>query len=291
MKKRSVLNSPRLNQIKRARYVKKRNKILLYSFLIIIFLAGVIALSRWQEINISEISISGNKVVETEDIKKIIESDLSGRYLFAFPKKNFAIYPKKKIKEDLSSGLRRLKDIKLSVKDTKTLEVEVSERKPSFTWCGDSLPEGAHKFEENKCYFMDEGGYIFAEAPYFSGEVYFRFIGKIRRPSDSPFGFIFLPGELGKLVSFKDEVLSMGIKPASFFVKDDGDIELYLSSDTAPPDAPKILFKRESDYQKLAENLQAALGTDPLKTDIDKKYSQLLYIDLRFGNKVYFKFK
>ena len=46
----------------------------------------------------------------------------------------------------------------------------------------------------------------------------------------------------------------------------------------------------DSDFEKLAENLQAALMTEPLQSDFKNKFSSLLYIDLRFGNKVYYKF-
>ena len=49
--------------------------------------------------------------------------------------------------------------------------------------------------------------------------------------------------------------------------------------------------KMTSDFQKIAENLQAALATEPLRSDFKNKYSSLLYLDLRYGNKVYFKFK
>jgi hypothetical protein len=54
---------------------------------------------------------------------------------------------------------------------------------------------------------------------------------------------------------------------------------------------PEIIFKIDSDFQKIAENLQAAITTEPLQTDFKNKYSSLLYIDLRFGNKVYYKFR
>jgi hypothetical protein len=292
MKKRSnVLNSPRLKEIKRKKYVTVRNKILLYIVFFFILIASLSFLSRWQEINIVNIEISGNKIIETKNIASVLESNLSGKYLFFFPKTNFIIYPKNQIKDDLTSRFNRLKDIKLTIEDTKNLRVDLSERIASYTWCGDNLPTDNLKLEESKCYFMDDSGYVFDEAPYFSGEIYFRFFGKISKDTDSPLGSIFLQNDLMRLISFKDEVSKTGIKPASFFIKDNNDIELYLSSNIAPPNAPKIIFKKDSDLKKLAENLQVALMADPLKTDIDKKYSSLLYIDLRFGNKVYYKFK
>jgi hypothetical protein len=73
------------------------------------------------------------------------------------------------------------------------------------------------------------------------------------------------------------------------FSENDSEGNFYISKDVA--EAPKIIFKIDSDYQKIAENLQAALSTEPLHSDLQKKLALLLYLDLRFGNKVYYKFK
>lgn len=138
---------------------------------------------------------------------------------------------------------------------------------------------------------MDDEGYVFDEAPYFSDEVYFKFFGKTNKPEENPFGSIFLPNNFNKLVVLIDNIENMKLKPSSLLVRDNDSIELYLSSNIPPPNAPKILFKSDSDFVKITENLQTAIATDPLQSDLKNKYSSLQYIDLRFGNKVYFKFK
>jgi len=83
----------------------------------------------------------------------------------------------------------------------------------------------------------------------------------------------------------------MGLKPYAFYVRDDGDIELYLQSNVALKNSPKIIFKSSSDIVKLVENLQSTVLVEPLKTDLKDKYNSLKYIDLRFGNKIYYKFE
>jgi hypothetical protein len=136
--------------------------------------------------------------------------------------------------------------------------------------------------ENEPCNFMDESGYIFDTAPYFSGDVYFRFFGKV---VDSYFS----PELFGKLISLKEHLPSMGLKPISVYVKPDGDIEIYLSP--SKNNNPKILLKNTFEVEKLVENLGSALTTEPLSKDIKDRYGSLLYLDLRFGNKVYFKFE
>ena len=190
-------------------------------------------------------------------------------------------YPKNSIKKELRNEFKRLKNINLFIKDKRILEVSVTEREALYTWCGENLPEDGTMKEEQTCYFMDENGYVFDEAPYFSGNVYFRFFGSL---SES----YFTPGIFAKIISFKDFLSK--IDPVSLYLKTDEDIEIYLKSNRLPPDAPKIIFKKDFNLEKLSENLEAALSTEPLLSDFKNKRSSLLYIDLRYGNKVYFKF-
>lgn len=284
MIKRSVLNSPRLKELKRKKNVVLRNKILLSFFSLVVIFIGLGHLSKWQKLNIENIKIMGNKVVETELIEQVVKEDIAGRYLWLFPKTNFLLYPKSKIEQDLAEKFTRLKDISVKVKSMKTLEINLTERTALYTWCGDSLSRQNNTQEENKCYFMDSSGYIFDEAPYFSGEVYFRFFGQIQ---DN----YFLKDNFSEIISFIDNLSIMGLKPVSLFAKEDGVIDFYLTSNISPPDAPKVIIKLNSDLNKITENIQTAITTEPLKSDLKTKYNSLLYIDLRFGNKVYFKFK
>ncbi len=230
--------------------------------------------------NIRELEITGNRVVETEVIKEIIEKEITGYYFGLFPKTNFLFYSKGRIENKLYQEFKILKDISMSIQNTKTLLVSVSERIPKYTWCGQDLPVEDLETGQSKCYFMDENGYIFSLAPYFSGDVYFKFYGAVfQNPND-----IFT-----KLVLLKENLEKMELRPVSLVAQDDGKIEIYLSSKSSL--GPKIILKNDFDAGKIVENLQTALDTEPLKTDLKKKYSSFLYIDLTFGNKVYYKFK
>ncbi|MFA6524026.1 MAG: hypothetical protein WC264_00765 [Candidatus Paceibacterota bacterium] len=288
MQKRNVLNSKHLEELKRKKRRILRNKIIFFVIIFIIFLTGLIFLSRWENININTIRVLENKVVETKDIVNIIHSKIDGHYLGLFPKTNFILLPNRAIKNELHSKFKRLKDIKIDTTDTNTLEITVSEYNGKYTWCGNDIPLDESP-EENKCYFMDENGYIFDEAIYFSGNVYFKFFGKIKDDTENPIGSYFLPENFTQIISFVDNLKQMGIKLSSLLTKEDGDIEIYLKPNNSV-NIPKIIFKSTSDFNKVAENLQSVLTTEPFQSDFKNKYSSLLYIDLRFGNKVYYKF-
>ncbi len=281
----SVLNSPRLLKIKKEKHKILYKKILFLTLFLATIFIGLAFLSRWGEFNISNIEITGNKVIETEAIKNIVKDKTFGYYFYFFPKSNFLLYPKGEIINELTLRFKRLKNISLNTSNSKTLNVSLVERTALYTYCGEQLEEKMDtntketNSNDEKCYFMDESGYVFDEAPYFSGEVYLKFYGKTNIPYFT------------KLISFKNTLEKIGVKPAIFNILDNGDIEIYLSSSLKSQMGPKIIFKADSDFEQVLENLQSVLTTEPLQTDFKNKYSSLLYIDLRFGNKVYYKFK
>jgi len=291
MIKRNILNSPRLSELKRKKHKALMNKALLWGLFFVVVLIGIVFLFRWEKINIKNIQISGNRVVETKVIENAVQESLSGEYLWFFPKTNFLIFPRKLVKDRLADEFKSLTNIALKVENPETLEITLSERKPAYTWCGDELTPENFEATDNKCYFMDESGYIFEEAPYFSGEVYFKFFGKVAEDEESSLGTYFLPNSFDKILSFKTLLKGVDLKPTSLFVKNDSHLEFYLSSNNLPPNTPKIIFRENADFEKLIQNLQTALSAEPLQTDFKQKYSSLEYIDLRFGNKVYYKFK
>lgn len=249
------------------------------------FFIGLSFLFKWQKINISQITISGNRVVSIEKIEEIINSNMEGNYLWLFPKSNFLICPEKKIKSELLQKYKRIKDISFSNEEPDKLEVLVSEYEGKYLWCGISIPTLNKNNDDNKCYFLDNKGYVFDEAPYFSGEVYFKFYG---HNNGELLGSYFLKDYWVNIISFKNNLEQLNLRPTAFWLDENEDGNMALSY--GPMIGPRIIFKMDSDFEKLAENLQAALSTEPLQSNFKNKYSSLLYIDLRFGNKVYYKF-
>ena len=290
MKHRSVLSSPRIAELKKKKRKAFKFKILVCVVFVIVFFLGIALLSRISGLNIKIVSVSGNKIVETKDIEKIANEDLVGNYFFLFPKTNFLIYPKNKIKNDLALNLKRLKDISFDSGNIKNLAINVSEYDGKYLWCGTLIPELQNSSGE-KCNFMDSSGYIFDEAPYFSGDVYFKFYGPTE--GGKIIGGQYLPNSFTNITAFKKDLEDMNLNPTRFAIlpHPTGDEGSFWIGGGGPATSPALMFNMDSDYEKLAENLQSAIDTEPLKTDIQTKFSSLLYLDLRFGNKVYYKFK
>ena len=284
--RKNVLNSPRLTELKKKRRRAVSYKIFISLFGFSVIFALLAYLSHLDNLNIAEIQVSGNKVVETEMIKAETKRIISGKHLWLFPKTNILYYPQGTIEDSLREKFKRIKEINMSVKNDKTLEMVLEEREGKYIWCG-AKPEA----EKEKCYFADESGYIFDEAPYFSGEVYFKLYGLGEPAVENPLGSYFLQANFAQLMSFKDILGDFGMKPVALYHNQNGDLEFFLTKGKSASIRPKIILKADADFQNVAENLKAALNTEPLLSKFKNKYSSLLYIDLRFGNKVVYKFQ
>lgn len=280
--KRNALSSPRLKELKKRRRKVFVYKTLLSLFGVLIILFFLAYISRLPHLNITEIQIVDNKFIDGEEVQNVIWEEMAGKYIWLFPKTNILFYPQNNIKKSLQDKFKRIKNINLSIKNNQTLIISLTERDAKYIWCGD-VPSIETEFIKEKCYFTDEFGYIFEEAPHFSGEVYFKFYG-ISAES------YFQKENFEKLVLFKDALINLKLKPTFLYINKEKEVEVYLSKTNLSKYEHKIIFNLNADIQNVIENITAALNTEPLKTDIKNKYSSLQYIDLRFGNKVYTKF-
>ncbi len=280
MQRKNVLNSPGLLELKKRRRRVFFRKIFVSFFLISVIFASLAYISHTPGLNINAITITGNQTVSSEAIKTFIEKELEGNYIWFFPKTNILFYPKNELKNKLSLQFQRLKDVILSIKNNETLEVKLTERVGLYTWCGNNPEENISV--DKKCYFLDKDGYIFDEAPYFSGEVYFKFYGSAK------VGDFFSKKNFQQLIYLKGALTAIKLRISSIYLLEDNDLKIFLSGSAGKA---FIFIKADSDFQNMVENLQTALNTEPLLSQFKNKYSSLEYIDLRFGNKVYYKFK
>jgi cell division septal protein FtsQ len=279
----NILNSPRLLELKKSRRNKSLFKIFAWLSCIFLLLSLFIYLSRIQEFQIKNITVTGVKVLEEKDVVQNINTELSLKYAYLFPKSNIFLYSKKNLTENLMSSFKRIQSVEYKITGESTLNVNIVEREALYTWCGKTLPETGMSDSEN-CYFIDQSGYVFDEAPHFSPEVFFRFYGELDG------GNYFAKGIFEKLINFKKNLETISLKPVVFFIDKAPNAKFLLSVKNSNTKRAEVLFRTDADFSKIAENLDTAIHADPLKTEIKNKYNSLMYIDLRFGNRVYYKF-
>ena len=185
----------------------------------------------------------------------------------------------------------RIKSLLVKREGFNTIKVEIEERAGSYLYCGKSVPENKNDIGEN-CYFINNNGYIFDKAPYFSGDVYLKYYLDLSLSNGAnPLESQMLPQDrFHELVRFIDGVTSLGFKPTYIIISSDNIYSLYLESKNNISN-PKIIFKEDNDLPTILDNLATAMKQSEFANEINNKYDTLSYIDLRFNNKVLYKFQ
>ncbi|MCK5285980.1 MAG: hypothetical protein KAJ58_02010 [Candidatus Pacebacteria bacterium] len=253
--------------------------------------------SKRKETTILNINIVGNEVVQDKDILEIVNKNLEGDYLKLFSRSNIFLYPKFKIKRELFSSFLIINKIVISFSDLHTINVNITERKPFALYCEDQEIQTLYKVVEpsdlkdivgksESCYFMDDQAYIYAKAMSFSNNVYFKYYQEKNNANSIQeiLGSTYLTGASGKQFEkvnlFIRFLKDINLNVYRLTIKENDDYELLFGNNS------KLLFEGKQDFDILLENLQAILID---LGDIEEK--EFEYIDLRFNNKVFHKFK
>lgn len=287
---RDIFTSPRAIEIKRNRRVHRLRLLTLFFILFISIIYALSFFSSDQHVTIDKVVLTGNHIINQSDIEKEIYTDISGKYFYLFSRSNSFIYPHNKIYNNLISNFPRIESLSVYRDNLKTLHIDISERVGAFLYCGLSIPENKDDIGEN-CYFINNDGYIFDKAPYFSGNVYFKYYMALNGGDVNPLGRQMISiDQFHKLVGFVDGITALGLKPIYLLKEVDGTDSLYLDHKTNDT-VPKIIFKNDDDLEVILNNLSISMRKKEFADDINSKYNTLLYIDLRFDNKVLYKFQ
>lgn len=270
-----ALHTPEFHKKKQR---EKRIRVTLISIVILIIIVVPILILRNQHFLINAIKIKGNVVTKSEELQAIVANDLAGNYLWVIPRSNALLYPKQKIIRDLMQNEPRLKFIEVKLFSPKSLVVSVSERIPLALYCKDI----ANTSTPTSCYFIDASGFIFSEAPAFSGGVYFVYSSDPL--IDTPLRVQYLDSKKFKeLDVFINSLGDIGLYPKVFVLKN-AEYHLILSNGAV------IMWKETQNLDQVHSNLSSFVEGDSFQKD-KNNINNILYIDLRFGNKIFYKYR
>ncbi|MFN4181109.1 MAG: cell division protein FtsQ/DivIB, partial [Candidatus Paceibacteria bacterium] len=266
MRSKSVLDTPRLRELRKQRrdVLKRRVWITLGVFLVLF--VGLGFLARAKEVNIVAVSVTGNKIVDKEALENFTWDILHGYYLWLYPKSNAMIYPTRELEKRILENFKRVEKVDFSIDTERVLNLTIAERGVKYVWCDVTM----------RCYFTDEYGYIFDEAPYFSGPVYIKFYGGIDE-NLAIVGQTVFGEKFADLASFVESVKNLGLDITGVTVNNESEVEIHLPQ--YQDQAAKIIFNPTHDLYRTLENLKTALESDPLATDMANRKEDLLYID------------
>jgi hypothetical protein len=232
---------------------------------------GVLLSLRHEAILIKDIHVEGYKVLEENDVRNIVQEELVGSYGFIIPKASAFFYPRNGIENALRTTHKRIKEVVVERSSLTSLTIRLQEREPAALWCRD---------DESVCYFMDASGYVFADSPTYSGNVYVLF--KKGMLQGEIVGSQYMPEDEFSLISFFiGELSRLSLSTRSFEATAD-EYVLHLA------EGGRIMFVRGANLNTVLLALETTLMSESFKKHT---LAELEYLDLRFANKAVVKWR
>lgn len=261
-------------------------KAVLIFLLLIIFIFLLSRLSGISAIQITDIEVLGNSSVSKNEIISLIKKETAGNYYMLFSKNNPFLFPRKTIEEKILNDFKKIEKAQVKFRGFNTLILSIVERKPDFLWCATRSNSENHKDENSVgCYFLDKEGMVFSVAPDFSGNVFMRYYGLL--DDADPIGKIYMPSaKFKKITLFVNSLKNLGLVATLFRAESENDYEIYLENGS------RIIFDDRQPFDKTLDNLRSILTEIGLGENLGTNSSiKLNYVDLRFGDKVFYKMK
>ncbi len=284
---RDIPTSPRILEIRRKNRKRFFGFLLVFFIFLIIIIVGFSYFTKIDKLKINNIEVLGVNIINDKDIISFVNEEISGKYLIIFHKSNFLIYPHNHIYNNLLELFPRIEELKISRNSFNNLKIEIKERSGTYLYCGNSLPENKTLLGDN-CYFVNNNGYIFDKAPYFSGDIYFKFYSQIDK-IDPTGANLFSEDYFYKFIRFIDDIKKLGLNPV-YVVMNGEENSLFLEKKQNKIN-PRIIWKNEDSLDAVLEDISLAMKEEEFANEINSKYDTLSYIDLRFDNKVIYKFE
>jgi cell division septal protein FtsQ len=284
------INAPPTHKDKRVvplRVRRQRTRIIMSVVGLALIVASVYAIHRASYLpryTISQIEVTGTHEIDASLIKNYAEEHIKLRMYGFISHANIFLYNTKSLAHDMEKSFSRIKSANVSRKYylATAIVVNVEERQPYALWCKNA--EHPMPYISSDCYLLDDQGFIFAQMPdgynASSTQSGYVFAGGAATSSDT-IGQIGMHGHLTGIITLLQALSAEGFTPHGASIDTESDFSVPLSQGFYI----KASFGEDADT--LAKNLQLILSSDALKTKTD----QLEYVDLRFGNRVYFKLK
>lgn len=259
--------------LEKKRRARKRKLTIFFSILVTLFI-GAIFLLRSSVFRVRDVVVSGNEVIQSEDVSEGVMEILSGHYLYLIPKDSAFFYRSTAIKEGLQRKFPRFSLVEVSLSGLHTLDISVVEREPFAIYC--------ETLSVSPCYFIDDTGFIFDAAPIFSEGVYLVYTQDV--PLESPKDKEFMQrDEFWELNEFISSLDRLQLEISTIEV---GDRDITMNSKAGI----EVLLRRDSNLGLTQANLEAFLSAQEIKSDPDF-WNNVVRLDLRTENKVFYSFQ
>lgn len=264
-----IVYTPRAER-RRRRFSISRGQLMVFGVIITgaFFITGIIFLLRWPKLQVSTVHVTGLSVLTEEEVTKDVFDSIQGSYFGFLPRRSVFLLSTAALQAKIKNDLPRIEEIAIKKAFPHTLKIVIEERKSFGILCAQS-----------HCVYIDTAGFAYENAPDSSGSL----IMKIKTDAGAPrVGDNALDKNLvNRLIFLRQEVKrTTGMEVIGYELLKKVPREIRVEVD----EGFRLIFDRDDDFKNVFRVLKTVL-----EEEIKEKRSKLQYIDLRFGNKVFYK--
>lgn len=280
----------RQSPVKKERQKKAFSKFLIVLIILIALFVGLGLLSHLKSLVINEVEVTGTKIIDKESVKAGVLEFLSGNQALLYARGNIFIFSKDNIVKLIKDEFPRVYEVPMIEREGQKLSISIEERDAAYLWCGAVAPAYVERFLPKDCFFLDQKGFIFDEAPFFTDGVYRVFYGGLSE-GETIGQTLNIRNSMEDMKAFAEALEEDGFRTHSIIIGGDGQHSMLLDAKSDTGDFGKILFNEDESLNDTLDKLHTAFKEEAFRSEYDLKKSYLEYIDTRFRNRVFYKFK
>ncbi len=257
---------------------KRRRRIAPFMLIILsgaAIIGGIFAVYRpqWQ---ISVVTVRGLRMIPDSAVHESVGRVLAGAYLWIVPHSFILTVRESAVAARIQKEFPEIQEIAVHKQFPNRLDIAVTERSLWGIFCNDLMSAAS-----STCVAMDASGYAYASSPELTGLL----VTRVRSDgADVAVGSSATdPDTMDRLRILRENLPgAAGSAPVDFQLRKDMPGEIRV----AMPEGYNIIFKHDDDFINAFRVLKKVLDEE-----IGDKRTKLDYVDLRFGNKVFYKLK
>ena len=256
---------------------KHRSKILLAVGCIVVVL--LILASWWvtdkSPLVISSVTIDGANNTSAEEIERIVREKLDTRFLI-WSRGNFILASRDDIESRIEETFDRVRRADVEVKGVSRVHVVVDEYAVAYTYCDVT--------QTDRCFFVDATGLVFAPDIYGISVETILFEENIPTGEDVVGEHILPKAEFANVIDFVKGLKDNDLHVGKVRLGGEGETRFTLT------EGAEVIIDRTEQVEKMLGNFLLLLAEETVVNESREAFlSQTEYIDVRYGNKVFYK--
>jgi len=250
---------------------------------VIFLIAGAVLMVRTESFRVSTISVMGIDSLHEDDVRRSLRASMAGSYFGVVPYAFLLATPTGMLADKLKHDFPLIAEVNIAKEFPRTLSVTVKERTLFGIMCNDKVDEAValQEGKQTQCVYVDSTGFAYQQAPQTNGLL----ITKISTdmPDITVGTQVIDKGMMQRIVDVSRKIPSVIGTPIvgyEFLSAIAHEVRVMTRRGFS------LMIERDNNLDNTIYVLKTVL-----EKEIGSKRDMLDYIDLRFGNKVFYKLK